>query len=328
ARLRVTRAEGAMTSNAASMRHLETIGEPVCGRQFDRRSDATAEAAAERLSPACGALLTGIDLSQPLAPAAKQRVLAAFRDYHVLVFPDQVLSRQQQYEFSANFGEVERSGGSAGALKRHGVAHVITNLDAEGKPADRSSSPVSNYRWHTDKAYRPLPPRLTTLYAVEVPAGGGDTEFANTAQAYDALPPATKRRIDGLRVVFRWGASRERSAPGSILPGPISPSMPELQPAVDHPLVRAHPDTGAKALYLGNHSSHIAGLPEAEGRALLDALVEHATQRRFVYAHRWRIGDLVMWDNCCLLHRAVANFDTARERRILHRTVVKGTLPV
>ena len=153
-----------MTSNAASMRHLETIGEPVCGRQFDRRSDATAEAAAERLSPACGALLTGIDLSQPLAPAAKQRVLAAFRDYHVLVFPDQVLSRQQQYEFSANFGEVERSGGSAGAVKRHGVAHVISNLDAEGKPADRSSSPVSNYRWHTDKAYRPLPPRLTTLY--------------------------------------------------------------------------------------------------------------------------------------------------------------------
>ncbi|MGA8552485.1 MAG: TauD/TfdA family dioxygenase, partial [Stellaceae bacterium] len=193
--------------------------------------------------------------------------------------------------------------------------------------------PVSNYRWHTDKAYRPLPPRLTTLFAVEVPAGGGDTEFANTAQAYDSLPPATKRRIDGLRVVFRWGASRERSAPGSILagpilPGPISPSMLELQPEVDHPLVRTHPDTGAKALYLGNHSSHIAGLPEAEGRALLDALVEHATQRRFVYAHRWRIGDLVMWDNCCLLHRAVANFDTARERRILHRTVVKGTLPV
>ncbi|MGA8548622.1 MAG: TauD/TfdA family dioxygenase, partial [Stellaceae bacterium] len=307
-----------MTSNAASMRHLETIGEPVCGRQFDRRSDATAAAPTpRRLSPACGALLTGIDLSQPLAPAAKQRVLAAFRDYHVLVFPDQVLSRQQQYEFSANFGEVERSGGSAGALKRDGVAHVISNLDAEGKPADRSSSPVSNYRWHTDKAYRPLPPRLTTLYAVEVPAGGGDTEFANTAQAYDALPPATKRRIDGLRVVFRWGASRERSAPGSISPGPISPgpispSMPELQPAVDHPLVRTHPETAAKALYLGNHSSHIAGLPEAEGRALLDALVEHATQRRFVYAHRWRIGDLVIWDNCCLLHRAVANFDTAR----------------
>ncbi len=311
-----------MTSNAASARRIETIGQT--GR--------SETAALRRLSPAGGAILAGIDLSQPLAPAVKQQVLAAFRDHHVLVFPGQALSRQQQYDFSANFGEVERSGGSAGALKRDGVAHVISNFDAEGKPVDRSASPVSNYRWHTDKAYRPLPPRLTTLYAVEAPAGGGDTEFANTAQAYDALPPATKRRIDALRVVFRWGASANHSAlgaisTGSIWPGTTRTSGPQ-EPAVDHPLVRTHPDTGAKALYLGNHASHIAGLPEAEGRDLLDALVAHATQRRFVYAHRWRVGDLVMWDNCCLLHRAVANFDTARERRILHRTVVKGTVPV
>jgi alpha-ketoglutarate-dependent 2,4-dichlorophenoxyacetate dioxygenase len=322
-----------MTGNAASARQIETSGAPVPGRTIDRPRGASGEAAAESLSAAGGALLVGIDLAQPLAPAAKQRILAAFRDYHVLVFSGQTLSRQQQYEFSANFGEVERSAGSAGAPKRHGVAHVISNLDAAGKPADRSGSPVSNYRWHTDKAYRPLPPRLTTLYAVEVPAGGGDTEFANMIQAYDALPAAAKRRIDGLRVVFRWGASADRPAPGSMPTGSISPgsmpaSGPQVQPAVDHPLVRTHPDTGAKALYLGNHSSHIAGLPEAEGRDLLDMLLEHATQRCFVYAHRWRVGDLVMWDNCCVLHRAVANFDTVRERRILHRTVVRGIAPV
>ncbi len=327
-----------MTGNAAAARHIETSGAPVPGRTVDRRRGASGEAAVEPLSPAGGAILAGIDLSQPLAPAAKQRVLAAFHRHHVLVFPGQTLSRQQQYEFSANFGEVERSGAPAGAQKRHGVAHVISNLDAEGKPADRSGSPVSNYRWHTDKAYRALPPRLTTLYAVEVPANGGDTEFANMIQAYEALPAATKRRIDGLRVVFRWGASADRRSPGTMPPGSMSPgwiapgsmpaSGPELQPSVDHPLVRSHPETGAKALYLGNHSSHIAGLPAAEGRELLDALVEHATQRCFVYAHRWRVGDLVMWDNCCLLHRAVANFETARERRILHRTVVRGAAPV
>lgn len=320
-----------MPDSAAGARHIEATGETGRGWASERRRGASGEAAVltpSRLSPAGGALLAGIDLSQPLAPATKQHVLAAFRDSHVLVFPGQSLSRQQQYEFSANFGEVERSGAPAGALKRDGVAHVISNLDAAGKPADRSASPVSNYRWHTDKAYRPLPPRLTTLYAVEVPAGGGDTEFANMIQAYDALPAATKRRIGGLRVVFRWGASGDRQTPGSMSPAADPAATRQQQPAVDHPLVRTHPDTGAKALYLGNHSSHIQGLPEAEGRDLLDDLVGHATQRCFVYAHRWRIGDLVMWDNCCLLHRAVANFDTGRERRILHRTVVRGTVPV
>ena len=320
-----------MPDSAAGARHIEATSETRRGWASERRRGASGEAAVltpRRLSPAGGGLLAGIDLSQPLAPATKQHLLAAFRDYHVLVFPGQSLSRQQQYAFSANFGEVERSGAPAGALKRDGVAHVISNLDAAGKPADRSASPVSNYRWHTDKAYRLLPPRLTTLYAVEVPAGGGDTEFANMIQAYDVLPAATKRRIDGLRVVFRWGASGDRQTPGSMSPGADPSATRQQQPAVDHPLVRTHPDTGAKALYLGNHSSHIQGLPEAEGRDLLDALVEHATQRCFVYAHRWRIGDLVMWDNCCLLHRAVANFDTGRERRILHRTVVRGTVPV
>ena len=109
------------------------------------------------------------------------------------------------------------------------------------------------------------------------------------------------------------------------------PRLPRLtlreRPPVDHPLVRTHPQTGAKALYLGNHSSHIQGLPEAEGKALLEALLEHATQRQFIYRHRWRVGDLVMWDNRCLLHRALANYEMGSERRILHRTVVKGTVP-
>ena len=98
-------------------------------------------------------------------------------------------------------------------------------------------------------------------------------------------------------------------------------------PPVDHPLVRTHPDTGDKALYLGNHASHIRGMPEAEGAALLGELLEHTTQRQFVYAHRWRKGDLVMWDNRCLLHRAVANYDMGKYRRVMHRSVVRGTVP-
>jgi alpha-ketoglutarate-dependent taurine dioxygenase len=267
-----------------------------------------------RLSAAGGIAITGIDLAEPLSPEPEAQILEAFLDHHVVVFPGQVLTREQQYAFARNFGEVEPSGQPGS--KRYEVAHVISNLDKDGNPVDRSSSPVSNYRWHTDKSYHAVPPALTMLYGVELPPKGGDTEFANTVAGYAALPEETKRRIAGLRVVFRWGAS-----------GGQSVAATRERPPVDHPLVRTHPDTCHKALYLGNHASHILGMSEAEGTALLDQLLQHATQRQFVYAHRWRKGDLVMWDNRCLLHRAVANYETGKDRRILHRSVVRGAVP-
>src|SRR5262249_60723732 len=126
----------------------------------------------------------------------------------VVVFPDQALKREQQYAFAANFGEVEAHGGRNPQAKRYAVAHVISNLDGAGNPVDRSSSPVSNYRWHTDKPYYRKPPMLTALYAVELPPQGGDTEFANTAMGYAALPDAIKRRIGGFRAVFFLGGVR------------------------------------------------------------------------------------------------------------------------
>src|SRR5437764_10756771 len=158
------------------------------------------------LSEAGGATITGLDLSTPLPPSRREQIREAFRTHHFLVFPEQVLSREQQFEFIANFGEIERHGGRNAQRKRYTAAHVITNLDSDGNPVDRSTSPVSNYRWHTDKPYYRAPPMLTALYAVELPPRGGDTEFANTAIGYAALAGATKRRIAGLRVVFYWGA--------------------------------------------------------------------------------------------------------------------------
>ena len=267
-----------------------------------------------RLSVAGGVSITGIDLAWQLAPAQKARIEEAVRDHQFVVFRGQTLTREQQYAFARNFGEVEPSGQPGS--KRREVAHVITNLDKDGNPVDRSSSPVSNYRWHTDKSWHAVPPSLTMLYGVEVPRNGGDTEFANTRLGYAALPEETKRHIAGRRVVFRWGASG----------GETVMAMRD-EPPVDHPLVRTHPETGQKALYLGNHASHIAGMPETEGAAILDLLLRHTTQRKFVYAHRWQTGDLVMWDNRCLLHRAVANYQLDKERRILHRSVVRGTKP-
>lgn len=264
-----------------------------------------------RLSAAGGVAITGADLSRPLPANLKNRILTAFHEHHIVVFPDQALSREAQYAFAAAIGDVEPHRASG---KRHAVAHVISNLDSEGRPVDRSSLPVSNYRWHTDKAYYPVPPMATALYGVDLPPKGGDTEFANTAMGYEALPDRTKQLIDGLRVIFYWGAGRRDAAAREEMP-------------VDHPLVRTHPETGRKALYLGNHSSHIVGMPEAEGAALLDELLQHATRPEFVYTHRWRKGDLIIWDNRCLLHRAVANYDASRYCRVMHRSVIRGTVP-
>ncbi len=292
-----------------------------CGDDFEAVREMNCSLGAP-LSKACGIAITGLDLSKPLPPNQQQQIRAAFRDHHVLVFPNQVLSREQQFAFIANFGEIEHHGGRKAGTKRYATAHVISNLDENGNPVDRSLSPVSNYRWHTDKPYYPVPPMLTALYAVELPPRGGDTQFANTAMGYAALPEATKRHIEGLRVVFYWGAGARKSEHGAR-------SSAELRehPPVDHPLVRTHPETGRRALYLGNHASHILGMSEGEGRAILDELLQHTTEPQFVYTHRWRLGDLVMWDNRCLLHRAVANYEVGRDRRVLYRSVVRGTIP-
>ena len=260
------------------------------------------------LSPAGGVRIEGIDLAQPLSAEQKDAIVAAFLAHQIVVFPGQALTREQQFLFAANFGPVEAHGAHRGEMKRYGVAHVMSNLGADGKPIFRISK-AANYHWHTDKPYHPAPPMLTTLYAVELPPSGGDTEFANMALAYAELPRDLRRRIAGLRVAFR-------------------PAFDNSRPAVTHPLVRTHPDTGRKSLYIGNHSTHIPGLPEAEGAALLAKLLEHATQSQFVYVQRWQLGDLVVWDNRCLLHRAVIDGETGKHRRVMHRSIVRGSVPV
>src|SRR6266851_5961445 len=176
--------------------------EAVMPPDFRNRRNALRLSALQRLSPAGGVTITGIALSQKLSPDKKDAIVEAFLAHHIVVFPGQSLTREQQFAFAANFGEVEAHGAHRGENKRYGVAHVMSNLGADGNPTIRVSR-AANYHWHTDKPYHPAPPLLTTLYAVEVPPAGGDTEFANTALAYVALPEETKRRIAGLRVVFR-----------------------------------------------------------------------------------------------------------------------------
>jgi len=277
----------------------------------------------QRLAAVGGVEITDIDLSRDLSPATRDRILALFAAHPILVFRNQHLTKEQQYHFTLNFGEIEELhvGRHQDSVK-YGAVHTVSNLDKDGKPSGGLPE-RGNYFWHSDKSYHDVPSLLTMLHAVKLPPTGGPTQFANTELAYAALPEPTKRRIAGLRAIHSWESSRTKS--GSA---PATEAQIKERPPVDHPIARTHPVRGTKALYLGNHSSHVVDMPEIEGRKLLADLEAHATASEFVYAHRWRQGDLVMWDNRCLLHRALNDYDMGAHARVLHRTVVRGTVPV
>ena len=275
-----------------------------------------------RLEDFGGLEIADMDLSQPLTDALRDRLLAAFAAHPVLVFRGQTLTKDQQYAFTLNFGEIE--GAHVNRLidaKNYAPVHTVSNLDSEGNPSEVLRE-RGNYYWHSDKSYHAVPSLLTMLHAVELPPKGGETQFANTAKAYAALPEADKVLVAGLRAIHSWEASRIQCGGR-----PATPEQIAERPPVDHPLVRIHPDTGAKALYLGNHASHIVGWPKEDGQALLKRMIGHVSQGRFVYTHRWQQGDLVLWDNRCLVHRALPHEAMGVNRRVLHRTVVKGTVP-
>ena len=266
-----------------------------------------------------GAELTGIDLRGASSTRLITQIRAAFLAHHVLVIRDQQLTKPQMGEFAGIFGEVEGNVFRKPDGSTMEAIHEISNLDAAGQPAETPYL-KSNYHWHSDKAYLPVPALLTMLHAVELPPAGGDTQFADMTRAWEALPEATKRRVVGLRVVHSLEYMRLATDDR-----PPTKEEKEAAPPVTHPLVRTHPQTGAKSLFLGMYCSHVIDMAAAESRALLDGLLAHATQERFVYAHRWQPGDVVLWDNRCLLHRAVANYDMGKSRRVLQRLVVRGT---
>ncbi|MBL4720774.1 MAG: TauD/TfdA family dioxygenase [Alphaproteobacteria bacterium] len=268
-----------------------------------------------------GAEIFDLDLSQPLDADLVADINDAFLAHHVLVFRDQSLPKDAQVAFSENFGELESHVHRLRSGEKRPALHVVNNLDENGMPTERPRT-TGNYFWHTDKSYHAVPSLATLLYAVELPPSGGDTLFANTKRGYETLSAETKQQIADLRVEHSWEASRLNT--GNT---PATEAEKRDRPPVVHPLVRTHPNTGAKTLYVGMHTSHILDMPEDKSRALLDMLVDHTTKPELVYRHQWRMGDLVMWDNRCLLHRADKNYDMAAQRRLLHRTVIKGSLP-
>jgi len=264
-----------------------------------------------------GAEIIGVDLAQPLSAEQRAQVDAGFNRYMVLCFRDQALTMDELVAFSQTWGPLTEH--TMPGQLRDGITaiNIATNAGPDGKPNGRHPD-LTAMRWHTDRSWRVDPALATILYGVDVPSAGGDTLFVNCALAYDALPDARKRSVDNLNAIHSVEYSRRTGD------GPAATEY-ELRnhPPTPHPLARRHPVTGRRALYIGCHAWKIEGMPEAEGRQLLDELLAFATGAAYVYRHQWKRHDLLMWDNRCTLHAATP-YDTARELRTMWRTVVAG----
>ncbi len=264
-----------------------------------------------------------VDVSKPLAADDMAAIKDTFENYAVVVLVDQNLSEQQHLDFAENFGPHEISIGvyrSDTDLRVGDQVADVSNLDYKGKIWGENSRlrmfQLGNRLWHTDSSFKYLPARASLLYARTIPPIGGHTQFADERAAYDALPAEMKERLDGLVAEHSIFNSRARLGFDKF-----NQTERENLPPVPQMVVRTLPASGRKTLYLASHAGHILGLPEDEGRTLLEELVAHATQPQFVYTHRWRVGDLVMWDDRCTMHRGT-EFDDLRYRRDVQRATV------
>jgi alpha-ketoglutarate-dependent 2,4-dichlorophenoxyacetate dioxygenase len=281
------------------------------------------------LHPCIGAEATGVDLRRPLAAADIAAIDAGMDRHAVLVFPGQDIDDAQQIAFSRNFGEIELS--VAGDLqkpeeKRLGIEFAdVSNLDRDHAIKARDDRhrlfALANRLWHSDSSFRAVPAKYSILSGRIVPSRGGNTEFADMRAAYDALDEATRARIEDL--VCEHSMIHSRAQLGFT---ELSPAEREMCRPVRQRLVRTHPVTGRRSLYLSAHIGGIVGWPVPEARDFIRELAEHATQRQFVFAHAWRANDLVMWDNRQTMHR-VRPFDDTVEKRDMRRTTIAGDGP-
>jgi alpha-ketoglutarate-dependent taurine dioxygenase len=272
-----------------------------------------------------GAEIRGVDLSRGIDDATFAEIDAALSVHAVIFLRDQRITPQQQVDFSRRFGKIEINAFSKYALEENPAVLVVSNIKENGKDigyADAGS------HWHTDMSYTATPPRLTMLYAVEVPHRDGrplgDTWFASAVAAYDDLPAEMKKKLDGKRAIHRF-AAKER---GVKKPVELTPEQIAKNPDVIHPVARRHPMTGRKALYLRKGECiGIEGMPDDEALPLIEELSDLITSDRYIYRHRWKVGDLLMWDNALVQHWAPRDYEWP-DRRMMLRTTVNGSVPV
>jgi taurine dioxygenase len=274
---------------------------------------------------ACGAEIA-CDLAQDIDEEAFLEIERAFHDNIVVVFRRQTLSSEQQIEFSRRFGELEIHIVKKYLLPGHPEILLISNIRNE--QGEHIGLADAGFTWHSDTSYRRRPSRCSLLYAKEVPQRDGrplgDTVFANAIAAYEALPETMKRRLDGLKAIHRYSARRR--VDDSPRPKLTQAQLDET-PDIAHPIVRTHPFTGRKSLYItAGECIGIEGMPHDEAVDLIAELDAHCVRPEFLYRHKWQVGDLLMWDNTSSMHLAICDY-ALPERRLMHRTTVIGTVP-
>jgi taurine dioxygenase len=273
------------------------------------------------LSQALGAEIVGVDLSKDLSTQTVADILDAWHQHLVILFRNQTLSEEEQIRFAEHFGALQKRGrppearSEASKLKHPELTMLVSNIRENGKVI--GSLPDGEMHFHSDFCYVEKPAKGTFLYAIEIPAKGGDTLFLNMYKAYETLPPAIKARAEGKKAVNAYHyESPTRDVNASQLDFSKNPHFAQ-------PIVRIHPVTKRKALYVNRLMTwSVEGMDDTEGSALLDQLFTHIEQDQFVYAHKWRVGDLILWDNRCTLHARTDFSD--KERRLLRRHVVQG----
>jgi len=265
-----------------------------------------------------GAEVTGLDFTKPIDAGTKATLNRAFSEHHVLVMREQHFEPDDFKAAVQLFGELQPHDKRERHVPGHPEVECITNQEiVNGRRI------IPGETFHTDHSNHPRPPKATTLFAVELPSSGGDTQYVNMHDAYDDLPADTKQRIDGLKAVHVY---QSKHSPRQ-LSGLNEESRRNLPPPGIHPLVRTHPENGRKALFLNPvRIESIVGMDDTEALKLIGELMQHATQKKYEYRHKWCHGDWVMWDNRSVMHQANPDYDM-RERRYLYRLMLQGEVP-
>jgi taurine dioxygenase len=270
------------------------------------------------LTDRTGAEIAGLDFTQPVDIETRVALQRNFADHHVLVVRDQHFTPDQFKAAARLFGELHRHDNKDRHVAGHPDVEYISNEEiVDGKRI------IPGETFHTDHSNHPRPPKATTLFAVELPTSGGDTQYVNMHDAYDDLPEDTKQKIAGLKAVHVY---QSKYSPRRLA-GLNEESRRSLPPPGVHPLVRTHPENGRKALFLNPvRMESIVGMEDGDALALIDELMRRATQKKYEYRHRWRLGDWVLWDNRSVMHQANPDYDM-NERRRLYRLMLKGETP-
>jgi taurine dioxygenase len=276
------------------------------------------------LHPALGCEITGITLAEAVSPAMFAKVYEAFLDYELILFRDVDLPPSMQVAFARNFGEVQiHVLTQYHGYKEHPEIYMLSNLDKDGNPSGKHPDRGTLY-WHTDGSWKERTGQATMMYSEIVPPAGdgGQTQFADMYVGYEQLPAGIKKKIAGKQAIHNFTFSRKRRHGED----PLTAEQSAKVPPVAHPIVRTHPDTGRKAIFLGDHAESIEGMGYEEGRALIEELNMLTTHPANTYSHTWQPRECVVWDNRCTLHRATG-FDEARFKRVMRRCTIVGDKP-